>query len=70
MSTQTVWCGRFSEVPGLAQLDPKEVERVRELAQQPRRVLGYRMPAEVFYEALGVVGKKNSIISDLCSRRE
>ena len=61
----------FPKSRDLRKVDPKEVERVRELLNtRPRRVLGYRMPAEVFYEALGVVGKKNSIISDLCSRRE
>ncbi len=55
----------------LREVDPKEVERVAELLNtRPRKALDYRMPAEVFSEALGVVGKKNSIISDLCSRRE
>ena len=60
----------FPKSQDLRKVDPKEVKRVEDLLNnRPRRALGYRTPVEVFNEALGVVGK-NSIISDLCSRRE
>ena len=57
----------FPKGRDLRGVDPREVERVEELLNtRPRRVLGYRTPAEVFGEALG----RGPVISELCSRRE
>ncbi len=61
----------FPKKQDLRKVDPGEVKRVQDMLNtRPRKALEYRMPGEVFSEALGVAGKKNSIISDLCSRRE
>ena len=58
----------FPKSEDLRKVDPAEVKRVQDmLNNRPRKVLDYRTPAEVFYEALG---KKESLISELCLRRE
>ena len=61
----------FPKSEDLRKVDPEEVGRVEGLINtRPRRALGYRTPGEVFCEALGVVGKKGSLISELCLRKE
>lgn len=61
----------FPKSQDLREVDPREVRRVEELLNtRPRRVLNYRMPAEVFCEALEAVGGKSSVVSELCSWRE
>ena len=61
----------FPKSQNLRKVDPREVKRVEELLNtRPRRVLDYRTPAEVFYEALEAVGGKSSVVSELCSWRE
>ena len=61
----------FPKSKDLRKVDPREVKRVEELLNtRPRRVLDYRTPAEVFYEALEKVGGKSSVVSKLCSWRE
>ena len=57
----------FPKKQDLRKVDPREVKYVEDmLNNRPRKALGYRMPAEVFGEALG----KSHAILDLCSWRE
>lgn len=59
----------FPKKQDLRKVDPEEVKRVQDLLNaRPRKVLGYRTPAEVFCEALEAAGEK--IVSGLCSWRE
>lgn len=58
----------FPKSEDLRKVDAAEIKMVQDmLNNRPRKVLDYRTPAEVFYEALG---KKESLISELCLRRE